>query len=487
MAGMITEGLEPGKLWYYFEEISQIPRASGNERGILDYLLRFARERGIEHREDGAGNIVMRRPVGEKYTGLPAVVIQSHVDMVCEKNASSIHNFNSDPIILKRDGDWIRADGTSLGADNGIGVAAMLAMLADSDLEPWPMEFLFTVEEEIGLNGAMELDTHMINGKMLLNLDTEEVGALYIGCAGGRDSDLFFPMNVETVKGDLSFLHMGVTGLRGGHSGAEIHLGGANAIKLLARVLNFVKRSVPIRIASIRGGDKDNAIPREATAVIAVKEEERERVERLFADFTADLIDVIRDVEPELHFHLEVQRESEALFDPLSSTGLVDTLMVIPHGVLAMSRVMEDLVETSSNLSSIQTGPKEVRIHASHRSSVENALSWVAELHGSIAGLSGARIEQDQGYPGWNPDPSSKLLAYAREGVQRVLGQQSAVRAIHAGLECGVIKDRFQGMDAISLGPTIRGAHSPDERVHIDSVSSFWKILIETLRLINSR
>ena len=480
---MITEGLEPGRLWYYFEEISGIPRASGDERGILDYLLRFAREGGIEHREDGAGNIVMHRPVGEKYAGLPAVVIQSHVDMVCEKNASSTHDFDSDPILLKRDGDWIRADGTSLGADNGIGVAAMLAMLADPGLESWPMEFLFTVEEEIGLNGAMNLDTNMISGRMLINLDTEEVGTLCIGCAGGRDSDLFFPMNVETVKGDLSFLHMGVTGLRGGHSGAEIHLGGANAIKILARVLNFVKRSVPIRIASIRGGDKDNAIPREATAVIAVKEEERDRVERLFADFTADLIDVIRDGEPDLQFHLEVQREGEA-FDPLSSAGLVDTLMVIPHGVLAMSRVMEDLVETSSNLSSIQTGPKEVRIHASHRSSVENALSWVAELHGSIAELSGARIEQDQGYSGWNPDPSSKLLAYAREVVQRVLGQPPAVRAIHAGLECGVIKDRFQGMDAISLGPTIRGAHSPDERVHIDSVSSFWKILIETLRFI---
>jgi dipeptidase D len=483
---MITEGLEPERLWYYFEEISQIPRASRNEQGILDYLLRFAHKVGIEHREDGVGNIVMFRPVSEKYAGFPAVVIQSHVDMVCEKNASSAHDFNSDPIILKRDGDWIRADGTSLGADNGIGVAAMLAMLADPDLELWPMEFLFTVEEEIGLNGAMELDTHMISGKMLINLDTEEVGTLYIGCAGGRDSDLFFPMNLETVKEDLSFLHLGVTGLRGGHSGAEIHLGGANAVKLLARVLNFVKRSVSIRIASISGGDKDNAIPREATAVIAVKEEERERVERLFADFTADLTDVIRDIEPEVQFHFEMQRESEVLFDPLSSASLVDTLMVIPHGILGMSRVMEDLVETSSNLSSIHTGPKEVRIHASHRSSLENTLSWVAELHGSIAGLSGARIEQDQGYPGWNPDPSSKLLAYAREGVQRIFGQPPAVRAIHAGLECGVIKDRFKEMDAISMGPTIRGAHSPDERVHIDSVSSFWKMLIETLRLINS-
>ena len=304
---------------------------------------------------------------------------------------------------------------------------------------------------------------------------------------GKQDSDIFLPMNVDDTDGGLNFLRIELTGLRGGHSGAEIHLGRANAIKLLARALSSLKDSFPIRIASVEGGDKDNAIPREAAATIAVEMKVRDEVEKLFEIFTDRLVNEIRQLEPEARFSLEEQGEAQTIFDPPSSSNLIDTLMVIPHGVLAMSAIMEDLVETSSNLSSIQTGPKEVRIHASHRSSVENVLSWVAELHGSIAGLSGARIEQDQGYPGWNPDPSSKLLAYAREGVQLVLGQPPAVRAIHAGLECGVIKDRFQGMDAISLGPTIKGAHSPDERVHIDSVSSFWKILLETLRLIYFR
>ena len=484
---MITEGLKPARLWHFFEEISRIPRASGNEQRILEYLRRFARERKIEHIGDEAGNIVMRRPVGKKYMGRPVVVVQSHVDMVCEKNSSSTHDFDSDPIILKSDGEWIRAEGTSLGADNGIGVAAMLALLADPDLEPWPVEYLFTVEEEIGLNGAKTLDVHMFSGKMLINLDIEEMGTLCIGCAGGRDSDLFFPMNVESMEGDLCFLHVEVSGLRGGHSGAEIHLGGANAIKLLARVLNLLHQSIPIHLVSIMGGDKDNAIPREAAAVVAVKDEERERARDLFAQFTSDISNSIADTEQGLQFHLEVQPGGETPFDAYTTARLLDALMVIPHGVLAMSSVMENLVETSSNLSSIHTGRGEVRLHASHRSSVENALSWVAELHRSIASLSGARVEQDQGYPGWNPDPSSKLLAYASDGVGQVLGQPPAVRAIHAGLECGVIKERVQGMDAISMGPTIMGAHSPDERVHIDSVNTFWNILVQTLKLINSR
>ncbi len=482
-----TEGFEPEALWSYFEEISGIPRASKNERRVLDYLLKFARKRSIEHRNDSRGNIVMVRSAAGGFEDSPVVVLQSHVDMVCEKNASSDHDFDRDPIVLKREGEWIGADGTSLGADNGIGVAAMLAILADSSLKLGPMEFLFTVEEEVGLNGAMDLDTGMISGKRLINLDTEEVGTLYIGCSGGRDSDIYLPMHADDTDGVLDFLRLGVTGLKGGHSGAEIHLGRANAIKLLARVLSSLKDSFPLRIVSVEGGDKDNAIPREAAAIIAVETNARDDVEKLFETFTESLVDEFRQLEPELRFSLEEQSEGLTVFNTSSSSNLIDTLMVIPHGVLAMSAVMENLVETSSNLSSIRTESGAVHIHASHRSSVESALAWNCELHRSIARLSGARIEQDQGYPGWNPDPSSKLLEHAREAVQQVLGRPAAVRAIHAGLECGVIKDRFEGMDVISLGPTIRGAHSPDERVHIGSVDSFWKILLATLRSIYSR
>ena len=486
-AHMVTEGLAPRGLWNFFETLSVIPRASGNERGVIEYLKRFARERDIACSEDVAGNIVMRKTVGREYRNNPVVVLQSHVDMVCEKNSSTVHDFERDPITLKRDGEWIRAEGTSLGADNGIGVAAMLAMLADPDLAAWPLEYLFTVEEEIGLNGARALDTSMIEGKMLINLDTEEGGALYIGCAGGRDSDLFFSMNAESVAKKLSLLRVEVKGLRGGHSGAEIHLGGANAIKLLARMLNMLRQSMPVRLVSISGGDKDNAIPREAEAVIAVEEGERERAIDLLRRASADMTEMIVNVEPALRIHIEPKDEGFASFDASSTSRLLDALMIIPHGVLAMSSVMENLVETSNNLSSIHTGEDEVRVHASHRSSVKNALSWVAEIHRSIATLACASIEQDQSYPGWNPDPSSKLLTYASEGAWKVLGRPPSVRAIHAGLECGVIRERVKGMDAISMGPTIVAPHSPDERVHIESVKVFWDILVQTLVLINAR
>jgi dipeptidase D len=428
----------------------------------------------------------MRRPVGDLYRGKPVVVVQSHVDMVCEKNISTVHDFNNDPVRLKRDGAWICAEGTSLGADNGIGVAAMLAMLADPHMEPWPVEYLFTVEEEIGLNGAKALDTDMLRGSMLINLDTEEVGTLYIGCAGGRDSDLLFPMQEYTTKQSMGFLHVTVSGLRGGHSGAEIHLGGANAIKLLARVLNALRHELPVHLVSINGGDKDNAIPREADAVIAVPEGDVEKARKLFSACISRVSDVTRAVEPGVQFHLEDWSNGGTPFTSKSTGCLVDALMVIPHGVLAMSSVMENLVETSNNLSSVRTAQNRVHVHASHRSSVSDALSWVAEVHGSISRLSNAGLEQDEGYPGWNPDPSSKLLSHASEGVRRVLGKDPTIRAIHAGLECGVIKQRVKGMDAISMGPTIVAPHSPDERVHIESVDLFWNIMIQTLEIIYS-
>jgi dipeptidase D len=483
---MITQDLKPERLWYFFETLSAIPRASGNERQVLDYLKGFARERNIDFNGDKAGNMVMRGSAGGGPKDKPVVVIQSHIDMVCEKNASTIHDFDHDPIRLKRDGEWIRAEGTSLGADNGIGVAAMLAMLSDPAVKPWPVEYLFTVEEEVGLNGARALDTDLLTGSMLINLDTEEVGTLYIGCAGGRDSDLFFPMQRESTKHRMSFLQMGVSGLRGGHSGAEIHLGGSNAIKLLARVLSELRKSFPVHLVSITGGDKDNAIPREAEAVIAVPEGNADAVQEQFTRCVSHIGDAARAVEPGLQFHLKKQQNDTTPFTMDCTERLVDALMVIPHGVLAMSSIMEDLVETSSNLSSIRTGENQVHVHASHRSSVSNALSWVADVHRSIASLSGAGLEQDEGYPGWNPDPSSKLLSYASEGLRRVLGKEPAVRAIHAGLECGVIKQKVEGMDAVSMGPTIVAPHSPDERVLVESVNTFWNILIQTLELIYS-
>jgi len=482
----VTEHLKPRQLWRYFEEISRIPRASKKEREVLDYLLQFAHDHGLDHREDGAGNIVMTRPSHPQFARAPVVVLQSHVDMVCEKNADSSHDFDRDPIILCVEGDWVKAEGTSLGADNGIGIAAMLSILADQELQFGKMEFLFTVEEEVGLNGALALDTKMISGRIMINLDTEEVGALYMGCAGGRDSDLFVPGKTVSVGRELKALRIGVSGLRGGHSGAEIHLGGANAIKLLARVISRLRSVAALRIASIEGGDKHNAIPREAFAVVTVEERDLENLDKHFDRYTSELRRELEANDPSVHFDLDRVDLPAHVFDEGSSGNIIDTVMVVPHGVLAMSGVVANLVETSSNLSSIRTEEESVHIHASHRSSVESALKGVCDVHTSISRLVGARIEQDVGYPGWNPDPASRVLGFAKRGAESVIGRVPDVCAIHAGLECGVIKQKFEGMDAVSMGPTIRGAHSPDERVHIGSVNQFWQILIETLRLINT-
>jgi dipeptidase D len=472
--------LEPKLLWQFFEEISRIPRSSKNEGAMIDYILGFARDRGLEYKQDKAGNIAVKRPAHSGFEQHPTVVLQSHVDMVCEKNADSAHDFSRDPISLRIDGDWMRAESTSLGADNGIGVAAMLSILHDNSLSFGELEMLFTVEEEVGLNGAMDLDTALISGCILINLDTEEVGTLYIGCAGGRDSDLYVPMT-DAANGDLDSIEIGVTGLRGGHSGAEIHLGGANAVKLLFRLMKGLQAVTPLNIVSIRGGDKHNAIPREASARIAFKKKKGEALLRFLDERAAEVKRELVSREPGLCIHRDHVPVPDHQFDTVSSARLIDVVSVIPHGVLVMSGSMDDLVETSSNLSSIASQPDTVHIHTSHRSSVESALDWVCEIHGSIAGLAGARIEQDRGYPAWNPDPASAILGIAKKGVEKVLGRAPKIRAIHAGLECGVIKRRFEGMDAISIGPTIRGAHSPDERVHIESVEQFWNILVEIL------
>jgi dipeptidase D len=410
--------------------------------------------------------------------------------MVCEKNAASSHDFDADPIELTTDGEWVGARATSLGADNGIGMAAMLSILTDPSLRLGQLECLFTVEEEIGLNGARDLDPGIINGRMLINLDSEEVGVLYVGCAGGRDSDLYLQAEPESRPGPAgpdesrSCLRLGVSGLRGGHSGVEIHLGGANAVKLMARLLNRIGQSHSMRLVSISGGDKHNAIPREAFACISVENVEIDGLEKTFKACTEELKGEFGVREPGLRFYLEREPAAEAEFDEGFTTRVIDTLMTVPHGVLATSSVMDDLVETSTNLSSVKTEHDAVHIHASHRSSVESALSWVSGMHRSIASLAGARIELDSGYPGWNPDLASPLLHHAEDGVLRATGRPAEVRAIHAGLECGVIRQKFGEMDAVSLGPTILGAHSPDERVHVESVGVFWKILMETLAQI---
>jgi len=482
----ITELLQPEKLWCYFEELSKIPRASKNEEQVLHYIIRFARERDLEFKQDRAGNVVIRKPASPGFEVTPVVVLQSHVDMVCEKNGETTHDFLTDPVTLKIDGEWVRAEGTSLGADNGIGVAAMLALLEDSEVQLGKLEFLFTVDEETGLTGAFHLDPEMIEGRIFLNLDTEEGGTLYIGCAGGKDSDILLPMETDRPDEKSCALKLSVAGLRGGHSGAEIHLGRANGIKLLARILNHLKESFRFSLAAIRGGDKHNAIPREAFAIIVVYRDDARKVEHQFHSYCRSMKEEYSATDPDARFEISQCDLAEKVFDRDSTRMLVNLLMAVPHGVITMSTKLKDLVETSTNLSSVRTEAESVALHASHRSSSESALEWVADLHTSLAEMANACCEQDEGYPTWNPDPGSKLLEQAKKAVYSVIGREARVKAIHAGLECGVIKKNFKDMDALSIGPTIEGAHSPDERVHIESVETFYHIIIETLKNINN-
>jgi dipeptidase D len=484
----VLGSIGPRSVWYYFEEISKIPRCSRNRRGISEYLLGFAKDNDLKHRTDKVGNVVITKPPASGYENKPVVVLQSHTDMVCEKNEKSAHDFEKHPLVLKMEGGWVRAEDTTLGADNGIGMAAMLAILENryQNFAAGPLECLFTVDEEVGLNGAFGISPDILTGRILINLDSEEAGTLYVGCAGGRDTLLVFPLSKEAVRHGMRVFQLKVRGLKGGHSGVDIHRERANALQLMSRLLFHLKKSFAFSLVSIDGGDKSNAIPREAFSVIAVSGDGVSDIDikdRLRA-FCESLKREYGAVEPGCECEMsETSLPTEVLTEE-SARRLVGFLMALPHGVVSMSPVIEGLVETSTNLASVKTEGNSVYITCSHRSSVDSALEWVSDTHLALAEAFGAAVTQNEGYPGWAPDPGSKLLKQAREAVFRITGREAEVKAIHAGLECGILKTRFKGMDAVSLGPTILGAHSPDERVNIESVRIFFDILNELLIII---
>ncbi len=477
-------GLKPERLWDYFEVISKIPRCSRNKDGITAFIQQFARKNGLDFKKDADSNIIVVKPASPGFERMPGVVLQSHVDMVCEKNAQSVHNFTTDPIILKVEKNWVKAEETTLGADNGIGIAAMLSILENQRIKTGRLECLFTVDEEIGLIGAFNLEQQMIKGRFLINLDTEEVGSVCIGCAGGRDTHIVLP--VQRIESDpkMTALELRVTGLAGGHSGVEIHLGRANAIKLMARILFHLKKFAAYRMISFSGGDKLNAIPREAFAVIAVNRDQEQKVKEVFNDYGTLLKMEYSQVEPHSAFSVIDHNLSGNTFNVSSTEKCVNLLSVIPHGVLVMSSVVEGLVETSTNLASVKSEGNEVHIKLSHRSSVESALNWVCDFHTAISQLSDAVVTQNKGYPGWSPDDRSELLGHAKKSILKITGREAEVMAVHAGLECAVIKQKIKDMDVISIGPTIVSPHSPDERVDTKSVETFWKILLEVLKNI---
>lgn len=482
------EGLKPQELWNQFYEISQIPRCSRHEEKVREYVIGVAKRNGLEYKMDAAGSVVIKKPATPGYENAPTVVLQSHLDMVCEKNKDTEHDFSKDPIKLVRDGDWIKADGTTLGSDNGIGVAAALAVLESKSVKHGPLELLFTIDEETGLTGATELASDMLEGRILLNMDSEEDGAIYIGCAGGRDTEFFFKLETEPVPSGDQAVRIRVGGLQGGHSGLQINEGLGNAIKLLNRFLWDVAPKVNLCVAHIDGGSKHNAIPRECDAVAYLPADQVGVLKSHAADYQKIFKNEFALVDKDVFVQVETEGFDApgSVFTTTLQDRLLNMMYAMPHGVLAMSHAVEGLVETSTNLAVVKTGDDNVAVLTSQRSSVPSGLDDVANMVAAVGKLAGTEIHQGNGYPAWQPNPDSPLLKTAKDVYKELYGKEPEVKAIHAGLECGIIGDKFPGMDMISFGPTILGAHSPDERVQISTVEKFWDFLTALLEHLAS-
>ncbi len=479
------QSLEPAHLWQHFDAIRQVPRPSKHEEKISKHVKEWAKSRGFEVRVDAAGSMVIAVPATAGHERAPVVILQGHLDMVCEKNSDVTHDFMTDPIQVRVDGDWVKSIGTTLGADNGIGLAAAMAIADDPATVHGPLEILCTIDEETGLTGAKRLDPSLVNGRIMLNLDTEEDGAVYIGCAGGADTSARFPATRRRALLGSVPVQVVVRGLRGGHSGLNIIENRANAIKLATRaVIAALDQGIDVDLVSIDGGSKHNAIPRECFAVCRVLEADLAGFRAAVASATEDFQGEFGAAEPDMEVAVEAVQETDATQMPVNVHArdrLLGSLNGLPHGVLSMSREVPGLVETSTNLAVVSTEVDGVHLVQSHRSSVMPALFAVRRAVASSLALAGASYEWDEPYPGWAPNPSSAIVAKTVDVYERLFGSKPAIKAIHAGLECGLLLEKVPGMDAVSIGPEIHNAHSPDEMVQISSVQKFYRHLAALL------
>ena len=479
------KGLKPEGVWRYFAEISRIPRCSKHEAAISKHVLATARKLGLEAKADSVGNVVVRKPASPGNENFRRICLQGHLDMVCEKVAGNPHDFSRDPIELVRRGGLLTANGTTLGADNGIAVATCLAIMADRALEHGPLEFLFTVDEETGLTGANNLQPGFVESRILLNLDSEEEGALYVGCSGGRDTTGSWKLALEPASPGSVALQVSVRGLRGGHSGLEIHKGRGNAVKILARTLApLVKMGA--RLAGIQGGNKHNAIPREAEATVWIPRKKLEEASAAVIDAGRMIGQELAGVEPDLKIVSAPSPKARRgkVFQRSLQKKLLQTLTALPHGVMKMSADIPGLVETSTNLAVIRTEKKEVRIVTSQRSSVASENDEISDVVRTVFEMGGATALSSDGYPGWKPNMDSEILRIARETYRSLTGKDPDVKAIHAGLECGIIGEKYAGMDMVSFGPTLEEVHTPEERIHIDTVERYWAFLVAVLKRV---
>lgn len=475
--------LEPKELWKHFDALLAIPRASTKEAAARDYVLSIAAKHKLEATHDKVGNTVIHKPAHSGRESAPMALLQGHLDMVCEKNEGTAHNFDTDPIKVKRDGDWLKADGTTLGADNGVGVAAALAVMESTDIAHGPLEFVFTIDEESGLTGAAEFPPGMLKSKYFLNLDNEEKDTICIGCAGGVKTTARRKVTLRDAKGDTGW-RIKVSGLQGGHSGVDIHQGRGNAVRILAGILQTAMENLPIEIATLTGGSAQNAIPREASAVIVLDAAREPELPKLINKLRDEHKTDLGGFDPDLQITVEKVERPGKVIEANDAKQTVHLLATLHHGVLAMSPDVPGLVQNSTNLAMVATKGDVIEIVTSQRSAIESSKNGAARMVATACRLAGFEIEHTGSYPGWKPEPTSDIVQKLQSVHEKVFGHPANLIAMHAGLECGVIGEKYPGMQMVSFGPTIVGPHSPNERVEISSVQGFWKYLKAVLESI---
>ena len=481
---MTIKDLKPALIFSIFDQINHVPRPSKKEEKIRQYLLDFAAKHNIPVRTDAVGNVVMTREATPGHEKAPVVVLQAHMDMVCESNNKNF-DFNTQPIETIVDGDWLRANGTTLGADNGIGMAAALAVMVDKDLVTPKVEALFTVDEETGLTGANNLGDNMLTGDILLNLDSEDDAELFVGCAGGVDTTCLFHYTRSMAPTDFHYFRFAISNGLGGHSGGDIHLGRANANKLMARFIYGLSTKHEIALAEIDGGNLRNAIPRAAHAVFGVHTSRKEDIRVAFNKFVADIEAEYAGLETTIKFDLESVDTPEYTVDSDTTLHLIEALYSAPHGVISMSRDIEGLVETSTNLASVKMPAEgQILVTTSQRSSVESRKWDIAHQVEALFRLAGAEVSHGDGYPGWAPNMDSRIMKIASDAYYELYGVRPAIKAIHAGLECGLFLQKYPHLDMVSFGPTLRDVHSPSEAMYIPAVEKFWGQLTRTLEKV---
>ncbi len=473
--------LAPQQVWKYFHDLTQIPRPSGKEAAVIAYVKKFGEDLGLETVVDEVGNVIIRKPATPGMENRKGIILQGHLDMVPQANSDTPHNFETDPIRARVDGEWVKATGTTLGADNGIGVATAMAIMAATNLKHGPVEALMTIDEETGMTGAFNLKPGMIHGDIFINLDSEDEGEVYVGCAGGTNANITMPIDREPVPAGDKALKITVSGLKGGHSGVDINLERGNSNKILFRILYELTHQYGVRIAMVDGGNLRNAIPREAVSVIVVKEQDIHNIRAKVEEMGKIIQSELSSADPGVKVQVQDADKPASVIDLYSAARLIKAIYGCPNGVIRMSTDMIGLVETSTNLAIVKSEESEVFIRCLLRSSVDSAREDLKNMFSSVFTLAGGTIVFDGEYPGWKPNMDSAILKAAREVYQKLYSKIPEIKAIHAGLECGILGGVYPNWDMLSIGPTIRFPHSPDEKVNIETVQKFWDFLVKIL------